>query len=318
MIDISIIIVNYNTKQILLQCLESLYRENKRCFLEIIVVDNASTDGSPEAVEQKFPNVIVIRNEKNLGFSRANNIGIMHCKGQYLCLVNSDIEVLSDCLEQMYCYMEDHNSIGILGPKILNPDLSLRVNCKTFPNLWKTFCRSLALNKIFPTSELFSDVLMTYFPHDVIRSVDVVPGCFLMVRREAMDKVGLLDENFFIYAEDKDWCRRFRTAGWDVVFFPYAEVIHYAGKSAAAAPVRFLIERLKSNSYYWGKYHSRPAQIMYSGLLLLHYLIRTLGALVASIVKPSQKLKYLSQLQGNAACSHWLIVHTASKIIRCK
>lgn len=313
MIDVSAIVVNWNTKELLLQCLESLSSETKRCCLEIILVDNGSTDGSQKAVRETFPNVKLIQNQRNLGFAKANNIGILHSSGRYVCLVNSDIEVLNGCLNKLCNYMDRHPLIGITGPKTLNPDLSLRINCKEFPNLWNTFCRAVGLHRAFPRLSFFSEVLMRYFDHTSVRSVDVLPACFLMVRRESIDKVGMLDENFFFYGEDKDWCKRFKAAGWDVVFYPAAEVIHYAGKSSSVEPVRFEIERLRSNSYYWKKHHGVLAQKSYLLLLILHHAVRLIAGVCGYILKSSDRGRAQQIVLSKRACVRWLILNAFSK-----
>lgn len=305
--DVSVIIVNWNTKELLLNCIESLVQETSRCTIDIIVVDNASIDGSAEAVKQRFPNVKVIVNENNFGFAKANNIGIRQSNGRYVCLVNSDIEVLDGCIDRMWTYMDKHSSTGILGPKTLNDDKSLRINCRRNPSLWNAFCRALALQRLFPRSKVFSDEFMRYFDHDSIHGVDVLPGCFLMVRREAIAKVGLLDEKYFFYGEDKDWCKRMKAEGWDVIFFPHSAVIHYAGKSSGKTPVKFLIESLRSNSYYWEKHHGKFKKKLYLGMMLLLHSIRLGNSLVMYIVKKEQRKKISKRLSGSIACTRWLI-----------
>lgn len=307
MFDISIIIVNWNTKELLLNCIKSLLQETSHCTMEIIVVDNASTDGSPKAVKKMYPNVNVIINKSNLGFSKANNIGINQSNGRYLCLVNSDIKILDGCVDRMCCYMEKHDSIGVLGPKTLNADMSLRINCRTFPTLWNSFCQAIGLHKFFPRYRLFSDSLMTYFLHDSIKGVNVLPGCFLMIRKEAIDEVGFLDEKFFFYGEDKDWCKRMKDGGWDVVFFPNSEVIHYAGKSAGKTPVRFLIEGLRSNSYYWEKHHGRFKKKLFLGVMLLSHSIRLGSSLIMYVAIPAERKQFSERLSGSIACTRWLI-----------
>lgn len=298
MIDVSVIIVNWNTKDLLLDCIKSLIETTKKIKIEIIVVDNASSDGSPEAVQQNFPRVKIIVNKDNLGFARANNIGIMGSKGRYICLVNSDIKVINNALDQMISYMDNNPGVGVLGPKTLNADMTLRKNCRKYPSLWNMFCRSLGLHVLFPRIPFFSDTLMIYFDHSTIKKVNVLPGCFLLVRREALNDVGGLDENFFIYGEDKDWCKRFNYSGWDIHFFPSAEVIHFAGQSSSAAPIRFIIERLKANSYYWKKHHKKITYFLYVLILIFHYFIRLIGSSVLYIFKPSRRRNNAYEVKG--------------------
>lgn len=214
MMDLSFIVVSWNAKEILSKCLQSLTRETSHLYSEIIVVDNASTDGSPELVREQFPHVKLICNDANLGFAKANNIGIKQSTGRYLFLVNSDVIILEGCIDSMCTYMDQHLGIGVLGPKILSPDGMVQRSTMEFPTLWNCFCRALALDSIFRSSKLFGGQLMTYWSHDTIRNVEVINGCLWMVRREALRKVGLLDEDFFFCGEDIDWCKRFVDAGW--------------------------------------------------------------------------------------------------------
>lgn len=304
-VDVSVVIVNWNTKDLLLKCIRTIYDDQAGIEIEIIVVDNGSTDGSAEAVRENYPEVNVISNGKNLGFAKANNIGIKTAKGKYICLSNSDIEVERNCFSGLIDYMERDPSAGVVGPTTLNADRSLRKNCKTFPTLWNTFCRAFGLNKVFKRSAFFADVLMLHFDHRSIREVDVLPGCFLMIRKDAMDAVGLLDENYFIYGEDKDWCRRFKQAGWKVVFYPESKVIHLAGQSAASAPVRFLIERIKANEYYWLKYHGKLLLRMYMSILILHHLVRVVGN-VATLKVFTEKNRLA--VFGHIACLKWILL----------
>ena len=218
--DVSLIIVNWNTRDYLLQCIESIYAATHVSSLEVIVVDNASTDGSGEAVIQQYPQVRVISNDNNLGFAKANNIGIQQCSGRYICLVNSDIKVMEDCLDRMIEFMDKNPAFGVLGPKTLNADGSLRANCQCFPTLWNLFCRAIFLYRIFPRAKLFNSGIMTYLDHQSVIRCEVLPCCFFMVSRAALEKVGLLDEAFFIFAEDKDWCRRFWNNGIEIFFCP--------------------------------------------------------------------------------------------------
>ena len=269
-------------------------------------MDNGSTDGSPNAVKERFPTVKLICNKSNLGFARANNLGIAQSDGRYICLVNSDIQLLDGCIRRMCAYMDERPSIGMLGPKILNPDLSLRPNCQRFPNLWNTLCQALILYKIFPYSSVFSDRLMRDFPHDVVRDVEVLPGCFWMVRREAINLVGLLDEDFLIYSEDLDWCRRFWEAGWRVVFTPGAEVIHFAGASSSRQPVRFHLERLRASLHYWKKHHGQAQQLCFLLIMMLHYSIRFVVLTPMVAMNPGQRDRTILQLKSAHICLKWL------------
>jgi len=299
MVDISVIIVSWNARNFLLKCLESLYREQTAHSIELIVVDNASSDGSAEAVKENYPEVILIQNYTNLGFAKANNIGLQKSTGRYVYLINSDVEVLEGCIDRLYDFMEANPQIGMTGPRILYPDGTLQVTCRKFPSLWNNFCLTTGLNKILPSSALFSSDQMFYFTHDAIRPVDVLAGCFLTVRREAMNKVGLFDERFFIYAEDIDWCRRFWNANWKIVFFPEAEATHYGGGSSSNSPLRFSLEQERAMIQYWKKHHRTLAIIILLIISFSKHLTRLLWSMLLYAIKPSKRSKAAQRVKQN-------------------
>ena len=287
--SLSIIVVSWNAKRYLAECLDSIIRETGDLDAEIIIVDNASTDGSPEFVEEKFPMVRLMRNRENLGFAKANNIGLKICNGEYICLINSDVMIMEGCIDRMLAFMERHSDIGMLGPKIVGPDGTVQRSCMEFPTIWNKFCRAFALDSLFPKSKTFSGLLMKYWPHDSLRTVDVINGCFWMVRREALREVGLLDEVFFIYSEDIDWCMRFHEKKWKVVFYPDAQSIHYGGASSANAPIRFYIERQRANANLFKKHFSRAKCISFGLIGLSHHTIRLFGYILLYLLFPSGK-----------------------------
>ena len=276
-------------------CLKSVYEQTMNINFEVIVVDNGSTDGTCEVVEKEFPQVKLIKNGKNLGFAKANNIGIKAASGKYAALVNSDIVVRGDCIEKMTDFMEQNNSVGMAGPRILNPDRTLQVSCRHFPAVWNNLCQTLGVNKVFPKSAFVSEPLMKYWSHDTERKVDVLSGCFWVIRRAALEKVGLLDEDFFIYGEDIDWCKRFHDAGWDVKFYPGAEAVHFGGASSSNAPIRFYLEMQKADLKYWRKHNGEAGQLMYWMIILLRQLVRMpvffLGYVVCEKKRETMRIK---------------------------
>jgi len=307
MINVSVVIVNWNAKNHLINCLDSLAENQDGYPQEIIVVDNASSDGSPEIVEKEYPHVKLIRNEDNLGFAKANNIGIEAGSGKYVALVNSDIVVLGDCIDTLVKFMDSNPSVGMAGPKILNPDHTLQVSCRHFPSIWNNLCQALGLNYLFPKSAFFSEPFMKYWSHNEVRKVDVVSGCFWMIRKEAIDKIGALDENFFIYGEDIDWCKRFHEAEWDVVFYPEAEAIHYGGASSATAPIRFYLEMQRADLQYWRKHHGRFRQVCYSLIIFLRHLIRLVTFAIAYPINSKDRAQIKCKMQHSLACIQWLL-----------
>lgn len=306
MIDLSIIIVSWNAKKYLKKCVDSIVNETGQYVKEIIVVDNASTDGSAELIRENYKQVTLICNDANLGFAKANNIGIKQSRGRYVLFINSDVEVLGGCIEKMVPYMEQHPQIGMLGPQILDASGNIQRSCMGFPTLWNTFCRALALDSNFPVVKLFGGSLMTFWQHNTIRDVDVINGCFWMVRREAWTQVGLLDERFFIYAEDKDWCKRFWDAGWKVVYYPLAQSVHFGGASSSQAPIRFSLEMHRANLQFWRKHHGRPAQAGFLFITGLHHLIRLTGGMMLYMIKPGKRTSTALKIKRSAACIQWI------------
>jgi GT2 family glycosyltransferase len=306
--DLSVIIVSWNANNYLFKCIESLYKTLKNSKAEIIVVDNASNDGSPEMVCSQFPHVKLIRNTENLGFAKANNIGIRQCTGKHIALINSDVEVLNDCLGKLIGYMRQNSDIGMLGPQILDSEGNIQRSCMGFPSLWNTFCRTFALDVLFPNMKFFSCYMMSYWSHNTTREVDVINGCFWLIRRQAIDQVGLLDERYFMYSEDKDWSKRFWDAHWRVVYYPEAKAIHYGGGSSSNAPIKFSIEMLKANLQYWKKHHNSLSTFFFMILIGLHHLIRLFGQIPMYIIKPAKKNHILLKMKRSLACLQWLLI----------
>lgn len=228
--NLSIVIINWNTRQLLKECLTSVAERVGALAAEVWVVDNASTDGSPEMVERDFPQVRLIRNVENRGFAAANNQAIERASGRYVLLLNSDTVVLENVLGESVRYMDEHPDVAVFGCRVLNPDRTMQATCFQEP----TF-----VNLVLKTTGLFrlrwprwcGREHLSHWRRDTERDVDVVTGCYMMVRREAMEQVGLLDESFFFCGEETDWCRRFRRAGWKVRFAPVGEIIHHGNAS---------------------------------------------------------------------------------------
>lgn len=277
---ISIIIINWNTRDILLECLKSIDAERSGPSTEVILVDNGSEDRSVEAVRERFPAVRIIENGENLGFAKANNIGIGCARGRYLCFVNSDVLLRPACMGTLFSFAESNPAIGLIGPRILYPNLSLQNSCRRFPSLWTSFVKTFALDHVFQKSSLFSGEHMEYFSHDQTIDTDYVAGCFMMVRREAIDSVGPMDERFFIYSEEVDWCKRMWAKGWRVTFYPKAEVIHHHGSSSSRETGRFDLERQKALLAYWKKHHGWIAQAVNIALVGLRSALRIVAARV--------------------------------------
>ncbi|KPK87182.1 hypothetical protein AMJ80_12290 [bacterium SM23_31] len=231
---LSVIIVSYNVKNYLEQALVSVQKALSGISHEIFVVDNASTDGSAAVVKEKFPGVMLIENEKNTGFARANNIAVKRAAGEYISLLNPDTIVQEDTFSILLEAFSTYPEAGMVGCKILNEDGSLQLSCRrSFPTPWVSLTRMLGLSKMFPNSRLFARYNMTYLDADNIEEVDAVSGSFMTIRREILETVGFLDERFFMYGEDLDWCYRIKQAGWKILYYPKTSIIHFKGKSAS-------------------------------------------------------------------------------------
>jgi len=230
--DVSIIIVNWNTREILRDCLESVYEQAGDVEFEVIVVDNASTDGSVEMIKRDFEHVVPIENPHNNGFAAANNQGIAVAKGRYVLLLNSDTVVLDGAIAKTVRFADANPQAGVIGCRVLNPDRTLQLTCFMFPSILNMFLSSTYLYKLFPKSRFFGRERMTWWDSSDVRQVDVVKGCFMLVRREAIEQAGVMDERFFMYAEETDWCYRFRKDGWEVMFTPVGEIIHLSKGSS--------------------------------------------------------------------------------------
>lgn len=266
MIDLSVIIVSYNAKDYLLNCLKSLDQK-----FEIIVVDNASTDGSTEEIKKSFPQVKIIKNKKNLGFAKANNQGIKQASGRYILLLNPDTKILDNAISKMINWMDNNPKAAVSTCQLLNEDGSLQPTGGFFPTLPRLIAWQLFLDDILP--------LKSYHPkkqfYDKEKELDWVTGAFFLFRKEIIDKVGLFDEKFFMYAEELEYCHRIKKAGFKVFFTPRASIIHYGFKSGSKE--RALISEYESLKYFYQK-HYPPYKAIFARIIL------KFGALIRSAI----------------------------------
>ncbi|GJQ20360.1 MAG: hypothetical protein HBSIN02_07150 [Bacteroidia bacterium] len=236
--QVSVVIVNYNVRAFLQQALTSLFRALKGISAEVFVVDNASEDGSAAMVRSRFPGVRLLLNKSNIGFARANNLALRKARGRFLLLLNPDTVVQEDTIRIMLDFFSTHPDAGCAGCTILNPDGTFQLACRrSFPTAWTAFTRISGLSALFPRSKVFGRYNLTYLSPDEIYEVDAVSGSFMMVRREAYEAVGGLDEDFFMYGEDLDWCYRIKQAGWKTYYVPATRIIHYKGESTRRSSI---------------------------------------------------------------------------------
>jgi GT2 family glycosyltransferase len=282
--DLGIVIVNWNTRDLLRECLKSLAAGDASVTHRVIVVDNASTDGSLDMVRAEFPQVEAVANPINGGFSQANNIGLRLLgfgegaqanveMPRYALLLNPDTEVPPDGLRKMIDRMDAEPSVGIAGPRLVMLDGKLDLACRrSFPTPEVMFWRVLGLSKLFPRSRLFGRYNMTYLDEHVETEVDCVVGAFMMVRREAIQRAGLLDELFWMYGEDIDWAFRIKQAGWKVLYFPRVTVLHVKRAASRMNP-RTRVEFERASWLFYRKHYAattpRPIHLAVLAALLL-------------------------------------------------
>jgi GT2 family glycosyltransferase len=248
--DLSIVIINWNTKNLLLQCLEAVYQMAGAVETEVFVVDNGSADGSGTALKERFPGVTLIENQINLGFAKANNQALSLSKGDYLLLLNPDTRVKTGAIERLVSFMEDHSEAGAAGPQLLHPDGTKQNSIANFPSLATELLNKRFLRWLFPKK--FPGKEKDYREP---LEVDSVIGACMMVRRDAMEQVGLLDEDYFLFLEETDWCYRLKKAGWKIYHIPQAEVYHFQGKSAETNVEMAKIEYYRSRYRFFRKHY---------------------------------------------------------------
>jgi hypothetical protein len=249
MSQVSIIIVTWNSAGYIEGCLKSITNKG----YEIIAIDNASRDKTPKMIEQ-FPDVKLIRNDKNMGFARANNQGITIAQGQYLLFLNPDTIILEDAVDKMFRFMKANSDVGAIGPKLLNPDYTVQPSCREFPTYKIFLWEFTGLSKIFPHSKRFGCWRMGYFDHQTLKEVDQPMGSCLMMRRKTINQIGIFDERFSMFMNDVDLCYRIKEAGWKIYFFPDASVIHYGGKSTGLVKAKMIIASHLGVFNYFRKY----------------------------------------------------------------
>lgn len=274
-IDLSIVILHYNTLKLTRKCLLSIQASE----YEVIVCDNGSTDSSLGALQKEFPRVRFIDNKKNLGFAAGNNPGIRVAKGKYVLLLNSDTEASSETIDAMVRFMDDHPQAGASTCKLLLPDGSLDQAChRGFPTPWAAFTYLSKLEKLFPKTRLFGEYHQGYKDVNSIHEVDCISGAFFMVRREVIDDVGLLDEDYFMYGEDIDWAYRIRKSGWKIFYNPTVTILHkkkQSGREHINKKQRISTE-IYFHKYNWLFYkkHYAKSHPVFSVFVYLFYTVR--------------------------------------------
>ncbi len=271
-VDVSVVIVNYNTAHLLVPMRDALRASQGHLRLQLIVIDNASRDDSIEVIRRELPEAQLIANEANVGFGRANNQALPFATGRHVLLLNTDAFVSPDTLAKTVGYLDAHPEVGILGVRLTGSDGELQPCCRRFPTPWNAFVARAGLVRWLPRTRMVDDMS---WDHASVRECDWVPGCYYLVRREVIEQVGLFDPRYFLYCEEVDHCRAARSAGWKVVFYPHTTVIHLGGESAKSdAPLtpagkQISVLQLESELLYFRKHHGVAglAQAMLLGTL---------------------------------------------------
>jgi len=284
--DLSVIVVNYNVRQFLENALTSIQRAMTGLQGEIFVVDNASDDGSVEMVKEKFPGVCLIENKSNVGFAKANNVALKRSSGRYLLLINPDTIVQEDTFHVMINFFEENHDVGLAGCKVLNPDGTFQLSCRrSFPTPWVAFTKIIGLSALFPKSRWFGRYNLTYLSPDETYEVEAISGSFMMARREVYEQVGGLDEAFFMYGEDIDWCYRVSQKGYSVYYVASTKIVHFKGESTKRSDIDEIRVFYQAMQLFVEKHFNTSAIV--EVFLTLGILLR---AAVASAAKASRAL----------------------------
>ena len=273
--ELSFIIVNSHNSSTLVDCLESIFTTPRGIEFEVIVVDNSPEDEDMKKVEGKFPQARFLKNAENLGFAVGNNQGFENSRGETIMFLNPDAVLIEEISLDMLNHLKAHPDIGILAPKVLDPNGTLQYSCRHFPTVWTgLFNRYSLLSRLFPHNRFSAHYLMTDFDHNQTREVDWVSGCCIMISRGKFLQVGKFDENYFLFNEDIDLCRLIKSFGYPIIYYPHAKVYHYITASDGKTAPQAIIKRHKGMSYYFKKHHSENVltQIMVNAMISLRCL----------------------------------------------
>ena len=272
---LTVIIVNYNVKEYLRQCLHSVERALQGMEGEVIVVDNASSDGSVEELAAVYPSVTFIANKDNRGFSCANNQAIRLSKAEYVLLLNPDTIVGEDVLHHCISFMDTHPDAGGVGVKMLADDGRMAWESRRgVPTLMTSFYKMMGLCSLFPKSRVFGKYYMRYLDANEVNRIEIMSGAFMMLRRQALEEIGLLDETFFMYGEDIDLCYRIKKAGWSIVYYGKEKITHFKGASSKRQRPKLIYEFYRAMYIYYKKHHADESNfltnfVVYVGIALL-------------------------------------------------
>lgn len=320
--DVSIIIVNWNTRELLRLCLSSVIKHTKVVNYEIVVVDNASQDGSCEMLEAELPQVRIHCNTRNEGFSFGCNEGMRMARGRYFLLLNSDTILIEDAVSKMVAFMDRHQDIGISGCALLNEDGSLQPSCAWFPTPFSAITQGLKiwdkLKHIFQDNPDFASPFLSYTQHQRQNDVDWIAGAFMLVRRQVAEQVSMLDETIFFYNEEVDWCYRMKQAGWRIVFTPETKIIHIGGGSTTLPDFARCTAILNNYYYYFHKNFGPAWSRMYILLTLLSSPLKIMIWLTGYVLYASGRRLFLERILWNFNALRWCFMPAGRRIAASK
>jgi len=289
-IDLSIIIVNWNTKDHLRDCLRSVYGSKGDFTFRTVVVDNCSHDDSCAMVRDEFPEVDLVEGEINGGYAYANNLGLRRHQARHYLLLNADTVLPPDALKAMIEFMDAHPEVGMAGPKLIMGDGNLDLACRrSFPTPENSFYKLFGLSRLFPNSRRFGQYNLTYLDPDETAEVDSVVGAFLMVRREVVEQVGGLDEEYFMYAEDLDWALRAKQLGWKVYYYPEVTVLHYKRQSSKQNKGKSHYEFWRAMYIFYRKHYAQSTPFWVHYLVLTGLVLRGGRRMLREIVRSERR-----------------------------
>jgi GT2 family glycosyltransferase len=285
-VTVSICIVTYKVRDMLRDCLNSL-AASTRLDYEVIVVDNGSQDGVVEMLQSEFPSVKRIENNQNLGFTRPINQAMRLSLGKYLVLLNPDTLILPGALDTLVAFMQDHPQVGICGPKVLNRDGTLQKPCRRGESRpWAVLTYFSGLSRLFPKSKLFGEYLMSYMDEDETHPVAGVSGSCMLVRRETVNQIGYMDERFFAYQEDADYCYRARQVGWQIYYVPQARIVHFGGMGGSRVqPYRSIYQWHRSYFLFYRKNFARDYFFLFNGLYYAAMFFKLVASLLVNFLR---------------------------------
>ena len=309
--DVSIIIVSFNTKDLLRDCLTSIFEQAGDVDYKIVVVDNASIDGSLEMVKNTFPQVTLIENSVNRGYAAACNQGMRIAEGRYILLLNSDVLICDSAVEETVRYADSHPQVGIVGCQVWESEDKIMMTCFRFPSIINLLLNATGLSRLFKYNCFLGRERMYWWKRDSERKVDVVPGVFMLVRREAIDQVGFMDEGYFFYSEEVDWCYRFSMVGWPTMFWPGARIIHVGGgaQSSKKTPEKSYVLLVKGKLRFFKKNRGFISYLLARAIFLVQFILKCCFWTVASITSVKSVAKSEFRMQERKAW--WALKFTA-------